>query len=48
MYHLLPDQVVGPIPTAGRPIMSFNDAEELIHDSELTDPPDETLDKELK
>lgn len=48
MYHLLPDQVVGPIPTAGRPIMSFNDAEDLIQDSELTDPPDETLDKELK
>lgn len=28
--------------------MTFNDAEELIQDSELTDPPDETLDTELK
>lgn len=48
MYHLLPDQVVPPIATAGRPIMSFNDAEQLIQDSELTEPTDETLDKELK
>jgi len=48
MYHLLPDQVVTPIATAGRPIMSFNDAEELIQDSELTEPTDEALDKELK
>lgn len=47
MYHLLPDQNLGPLPT-GRPIMSFNDAEELIQDSELSEPPDEVLDKELK
>lgn len=46
MYHLLPDQVVSPIATADKPIMSFNDAEQLIQDSELTE--DETLDKELK
>lgn len=48
MYHLLPDQVVTPIATAGRPIMTFNDAEHLIQDSELTEPTDEALDKELK
>ncbi|XP_060520980.1 microspherule protein 1 isoform X2 [Cylas formicarius] len=48
MYHLLPDQAVGPIPTSGRPIMTFNDAEQLIQDSELTEPPDEALDRELK
>ncbi|XP_066148394.1 microspherule protein 1 [Euwallacea fornicatus] len=48
MYHLLPDQVISPIATAGRPIMSFNDAEELIQDSELTEPQDEALDKELR
>ncbi|KAF7267195.1 microspherule protein Rcd5 [Rhynchophorus ferrugineus] len=48
MYHLLPDQTVGPIPTSGRPIMTFNDAEELIQDSELNDPPDEALDQELR
>lgn len=48
MYHLLPDQVLGPLPTSGRAIMTFNDAEELIQDSELTEPPDESLDRELK
>lgn len=48
MYHLLPDQVVTPIAHPGRPIMHFNHAEELIQDSELTEPPDEALDKELK
>lgn len=48
MYHLLPDQIVGPMPPSGRPIMSFNDAEELIQDSELSEPPDEALDRELK
>ncbi|KAJ8981293.1 hypothetical protein NQ317_004029 [Molorchus minor] len=48
MYHLLPDQALGPLPTSGRPIMTFNDAEELIQDSELSEPPDESLDRELK
>ncbi|CAH0546204.1 unnamed protein product [Brassicogethes aeneus] len=48
MYHLLPDQTLGPLPVAGRPIMSFSDAEELLLDSELSEPPDEALDKELK
>lgn len=48
LYHLLPDQIIGPTPPSGRPIMTFNDAEELIQDSELSEPPDEALDKELK
>lgn len=48
MYHLLPDQIVGPMLPSGRPIMTFNDAEDLIQDSELSEPPDEALDRELK
>ncbi|CAH1113228.1 unnamed protein product [Psylliodes chrysocephalus] len=48
MYNLLPDQTVGPLPTSGRPIMTFNDAEEFVQDSELTEPPDEALDRELR
>ncbi|ENN78343.1 hypothetical protein D910_05314, partial [Dendroctonus ponderosae] len=48
MYHLLPDQTVGQMPHNGKPILTFNDAEELIQDSDLLDPPDETLDRELK
>lgn len=48
MYHLLPDQVLGPLSTSGRPIMTFNDAEDIIQDSELSEPPDEVLDRELK
>ncbi|KAJ3663823.1 hypothetical protein Zmor_008045 [Zophobas morio] len=48
MYHLLPDQVLGPLPTSGRPIMTFNDAEDIIQDSELSEPPDEALDRELR
>ncbi|KAL3275882.1 hypothetical protein HHI36_020619 [Cryptolaemus montrouzieri] len=48
MYHLLPDQVLGPLSTPGRPIMTFNDAEDIIQDSELSEPPDETLDRELR
>lgn len=48
MYHLLPDQTVGQMPHSGKPILTFNDAEELIQDSDLLDPPDETLDRELK
>lgn len=48
MYHLLPDQVVQSLPTTDRPIMSINEAEELINDSELTEPPDEALDREMR
>lgn len=48
MYHLLPDQILGPVPPSGRAIMTFNDAEDLIQDSELSEAPDEVLDKELK
>lgn len=28
--------------------MTFNDAEEFVQDSELTEPPDEALDRELR
>lgn len=48
MYHLLPDQALGPLPVSGRPIMDFNDAEDFMQDSELSEPPDEVLDRELK
>ncbi|KAK9891939.1 hypothetical protein WA026_017422 [Henosepilachna vigintioctopunctata] len=48
MYHLLPDQVIAPLPSAGKPIMTFNDAEDLIQDSELSEPQDEVLDRELR
>lgn len=48
MYHLLPDQVLGPLPVSGRPILTFNDAEDLVQDSELSEPPDEALERELK
>lgn len=47
MYHLLPDQVLPPLPSASRPVLTFTDAEELIQDSELSEPPDESLDREL-
>ncbi|CAH1119529.1 unnamed protein product [Phaedon cochleariae] len=48
MYNLLPDQTVGPIPASGRPIMTFNDAEDLIQDAELGEPEDEAVDREIK
>lgn len=48
MYHLLPDQILGPVPPTGRAVMTFNDAEELIQDSELSEPTDEVIDRELK
>lgn len=48
MYHLLPDQMLAPLPTASKPVLTFNDAEELIQDSELSEPPDEALDRELR
>lgn len=48
MYHLLPDQTLAPLPTASKPVLTFNDAEDLIQDSELSEPPDEALDRELR
>ncbi|CAG9840986.1 unnamed protein product [Diabrotica balteata] len=48
MYNLLPDQTLGPLPTSARPIVTFNDAEEIVQDSDLTEPPDEGLDREMK
>lgn len=47
MYHLLPDQMLSPLPTASRPVLSFSDAEDLVQDPELNEPPDENLDREL-
>ncbi|XP_056630716.1 microspherule protein 1 [Diorhabda sublineata] len=48
MYNLLPDQSIGPLPTSARPIMTFNDCEEFVQDTDLSEPPDEALDKELQ
>ncbi|XP_023020364.2 microspherule protein Rcd5 isoform X1 [Leptinotarsa decemlineata] len=48
LYNLLPDQSLGPTSATGRPILTFNDAEEYIQDIDLNEPPDEALDKELK
>lgn len=48
MYHLLRDQSLIPLPTGSRPVISFSDAEDLMHDSELSEPPDEPLEKELR
>ncbi|GJQ68371.1 hypothetical protein Trydic_g16962 [Trypoxylus dichotomus] len=48
MYHLLPDQMLVPLPTAARPVLAFSDAEDLIQDSELSEPSDEILDRELR
>ncbi|KAK9712586.1 N-terminal region of micro-spherule protein [Popillia japonica] len=48
MYHLLPDQMLVPLPTAARPVLAFSDAEDLIQDSELSEPSDEMLDRELR
>lgn len=47
MYHLLPDQTLTPLPSASRPVLSFSDAEDLIQDTELSEPHDEALDREL-
>lgn len=48
MYHLLPDQVLSPLPVPGKAVMNFDDAEDMLQDSELSEPPDEALDKELR
>nr|CAI5828531.1 unnamed protein product [Callosobruchus analis] len=50
-YHLLPDQAPPAAAVAaglGKAVMTFNDAEETVHDSELSEPPDEQLERELK
>lgn len=50
-YHLLPDQTPPPAAVpgpGGRPVVTFADAEELARDQELSEPPDEALDRELK
>lgn len=48
MYHLLPDQVLSPLPSASKPVLTFSDAEDQVQDSELADLPDESLDRELR
>lgn len=47
-FHLLPDQTAGALPTQTKPILSFKDAEDMIHDIDLNEPPDEALDRELR
>ncbi|KAF5303984.1 hypothetical protein FQA39_LY01769 [Lamprigera yunnana] len=48
LYHLLPDQTITPLPTNSKPVQSFSDAEDMIQDVELNEPPDEVLDRELR
>lgn len=48
MYHLLPDQILPPLPSMNRPVLTFNDAEDMIQDAELSEPSDEALDRELR
>ncbi|KAF5305625.1 hypothetical protein FQR65_LT07706 [Abscondita terminalis] len=48
LYHLLPDQLVQPLPLNSKPVVSFSDAEDVIQDVELNEPPDEALDRELR
>ncbi|KAK4876772.1 hypothetical protein RN001_009278 [Aquatica leii] len=48
LYHLLPDQLVAPLPLHSKPVISFSDAEDMIQDVELNEPPDEALDRELR
>lgn len=48
LYHLLPDQVASPLPTQNKPILDFGDAEDLVQDVELSEPPDESLDREIR
>ncbi|XP_063225038.1 microspherule protein 1 isoform X2 [Bacillus rossius redtenbacheri] len=45
-YHLLPDQSVSSLPR-GEHVLNFSDAEELINDAELAEPPEEKLETEL-
>lgn len=37
-----------PLPSINRPVLTFNDAEDMIQDSELSEPADEMLDRELR
>ncbi|KAB0791491.1 hypothetical protein PPYR_03291 [Photinus pyralis] len=48
LYHLLPDQLVPPLPINSKPVLSFSDAEDMIQDADLNEPPDEALDRELR
>lgn len=49
MYHLLPDQSIAPLPSTDHPaVLAFHDAEDAIQDSELQEPLDESLDKEIR
>lgn len=49
MYHLLPDQSIAPLPSTDHPaVLAFQDAEDAIQDSELQEPLDESLDKEIR
>ncbi|XP_047097684.1 microspherule protein 1 isoform X3 [Schistocerca piceifrons] len=45
-YHLLPDQTVQAVPR-GEHVLNFSDAEDLIQDGDLGDPPDEAVEFEL-
>lgn len=48
MYHLLPDQLSSPIPATSRQTLTFKDVEDMIQDSELTEPLDEAIDREIR
>ncbi|XP_018335479.1 microspherule protein 1 [Agrilus planipennis] len=48
LYHLLRDQTPQSLPTASKPVLTFSDAEDLLQDSELSEPHDEILDRELR
>lgn len=48
MYHLLPDQLSSPLPASSRQSLSFNEAEDMIQDAELSEPPDEAIDREIR
>lgn len=45
-YHLLPDQSVQPMPR-GDHVLNFSDAEEMIRDEDLKDPPNDLVEREL-
>lgn len=48
-FHLLPDQVVQPLPKGNDDLMlSFSDAEDALNDAELNDVRDETLEHEMQ
>ncbi|XP_022914265.1 microspherule protein 1 isoform X2 [Onthophagus taurus] len=48
LYHLLPDQNLIALPSATKPCLAFSDAEDMIQDQELSEPPDEALDREMR